>query len=500
MNNKFKRVCMMEFETTNGNMYMWNDEVGIFVPFSDTMKAVRDEIYGENATSLEKVIKKLDFSDKGEITYCYNWLKKWEKVKNQFHNSQNHPLNSMDIKKFILREGLKQLTLCITEDCNFRCKFCIYSDDYDYTRVHSGRKMSLSIAKKAIDYYLTLIKNNSKYNPIRKPAIGFYGGEPLLNFNLIKKCVQYVDSNYENKMLYALTTNGSLLDKQKSKWLMENDFIISVSLNGPENEHDRLRVYKDGNGSYRDVMENIGPIMEYGYENIASLPVYDLKTDLFELNNFFNEKNVPYVGMLSEVSRYQGSKYYDQFTEEDRLKFIEHLKNAKKSYWENIENRNSGKSIFDLFFIKPIRRMLFEKNMLYPQNNILPFTSTCVPGNKIFVDVNGTFHICERVSFGHPIGNVDEGLNFAKIVKLIDDYFNHMDKCHECEIQHQCSYCFQHFMTKNGFEYSSKICENREIDMKEAFVSILETAEIFSEYIDDNNYFKQNNINKYWGD
>ena len=84
----------MEFETTNGNMYMWNDEVGIFVPFSDTMKAVRDEIYGENATSLEKVIKKLDFSDKGEITYCYNWLKKWEKVKNQFHNSQNHPLKA----------------------------------------------------------------------------------------------------------------------------------------------------------------------------------------------------------------------------------------------------------------------------------------------------------------------------------------------------------------------------------------------------------------------
>lgn len=492
---------MLEFETSNGNIYAWDDEVGLFIPFSATMKAVREEISSEKSMSMENVIKilKKDF-DPEEIIFCYNWLKKWEKIKPQNYSQIHQKIHPTDIKSYILRDGLSQLTLGVTEDCNFRCKFCAYSDNYEYSRNHSKKYMEFSIAKKAIDYYLSLVKESNKYNPIREPVIGFYGGEPLLHFELIKRCVEHVDNEYQHEKTYTLTTNCSLLDTEKAEWLMENDFYILVSLNGPEDEHDRLRVYKDGKGTFKDVMENLSPIIDKGYEKISSLPVFDWKSDFFKWEEFFNRKNIPSAMMISEVSHEGGSKYYERFTKEDHLNFLEHLNMAKKYYFENIDSlKKEELSIFDNLFGIPPRATLFDRISIYPQNLTMPFTGSCVPGRKIFVDVNGRYHICEKVMGDFPIGNVNEGLNFEKISNLINEYFSHMDKCPDCRVRRQCNCCFQHFMTDNGFSCSSEVCEKKEDIMKKSFVDTLEIAERYPEFVDDYN-IKHQNLRKYWGE
>ena len=80
---------------------------------------------------------------------------------------------------------IEYLILQVTQQCNLRCKYCAYSGNY-YNREHSSERMSFDIAKKAIDFYL---ERSDSANELR---LGFYGGEPLLEYELIKKCVDYI--------------------------------------------------------------------------------------------------------------------------------------------------------------------------------------------------------------------------------------------------------------------------------------------------------------------
>jgi sulfatase maturation enzyme AslB (radical SAM superfamily) len=89
------------------------------------------------------------------------------------------------IKEFILRNGLYQLLLDVTDACNLRCNYCVFSGAYDGFRSHGHTKMSREIAINAVDMYFDHIQEGALFNPSREPTIGFYGGEPLLNLPLI---------------------------------------------------------------------------------------------------------------------------------------------------------------------------------------------------------------------------------------------------------------------------------------------------------------------------
>ncbi len=484
-------------------MYAWDDEVGLFIPFSLDMRAVLNEISSQKSLAREKVIGQLKENfDEEEVAFCYDWFQKWEKIRHQNYQSQNPRMfHVSDIRNYVLRFGLLRLTLCITEDCNFRCKYCAYSDFYEYTRNPSNKYMDFTIAKKAIDYYFSLLKEGKRYNPLRKPAIGFYGGEPLLNFKLIKRIVNYIENKYNDcKIIYTVTTNGSLLDEEKANWLMGRGFIIDVSLDGPEEEHDRLRVYTNGNGTFRDVMKNVGSIMEAGYNDIGCLPVFDWKSDLFKREEFFNRHDVPRVQGAFPVDDVEGCSYYQQFTNEDRLAFIEQFERARDYYFTNLDRqiRRKKLSLFDDIIGQAPKNALFRSISIYRHHSIMPFTGACIPGRKIYVNVNGNYYMCEKLNEGFPIGNVNEGLSFEKILKLIYEYNNSMDRCPECEVARRCICCYKSFEIGNGFLCSSEVCKGIESDMKKSFIDTFEIAEKYPEFVEEN-AFKHKNIKKYYG-
>lgn len=108
-----------------------------------------------------------------------------------------------------------------------------------------------------------------------------------------------------------MTTNSSLLDKEKADWLMQHNFKLSISLDGPEEEHDRNRVYASGKGTFKDVMKNVSYIMNKEYDRITSLPIYDWKSDLFRLEKFFAREDVPPIAAVNPVV--DRGHYYEQF-------------------------------------------------------------------------------------------------------------------------------------------------------------------------------------------
>lgn len=495
---------MLEFESPIGNTYAWDDEIGIFIPFSPAMKTVY-EIVTQKFISKEELIEQLkDAFSIDDVIFCYNWIKKWEKIRpNEQEPNRSYKINVSDVRTFLFRSGFTQLTLSVTEDCNFKCKYCAFSDFYEYTRGQSNKYMNSDTAKKAIDYYFSLLKGGMRYNPKRQPSLAFYGGEPLLNFNLIKMCVEYIQKEYSNyKTRYTLTTNGSLLDNEKANWLMEHDFSIAVSLDGPEEEHNRLRVYPNGKGTFRDVMENVTSILKTGYKKVSCLPVIDWNSDLFKREEFFNGKDTPPVSFVSLVSNEPGSRYYNQFTEENRRVFLEQLKRAKTSYSTNLDyqKRKEKSTLFDYLIGERFKNTIFNGVSIYSPHPMMPFSSSCVPGRKIFVDVDGNFHICEKINNSFPIGNIYEGLNFEKIRDLIDNYINSMDKCPNCRVRRNCTQCYPKFAINGGFLCSSEICKEIESSMKRSFSEAFAVAEMDPQFIEKEIDFKKINTKKYYGD
>jgi len=128
-----------------------------------------------------------------------------------------------------------QIVLNLTENCNLRCKYCFFSESYDNTRNRTDKIMSEKTAIDALDYYFKEFKKVLMYNPGKKCVVTFYGGEPLLNFEIIKKCVEYTKENCPSEYIFSITSNGLLLQNEIAEYLVSNDFYISVSLDGNKN-------------------------------------------------------------------------------------------------------------------------------------------------------------------------------------------------------------------------------------------------------------------------
>lgn len=123
------------------------------------------------------------------------------------------------------------LTLIVTHNCNLNCVYC-----YEHNK-QSNEKMSIELAKSSITHYMT----SGDYEEIR---ISFIGGEPLLEFNLIKSiCEWFWSQRWEKKFLFFATTNGTVMTEFMKEWFTEhkNSFWLSLSLDGRRETHNRNR-------------------------------------------------------------------------------------------------------------------------------------------------------------------------------------------------------------------------------------------------------------------
>ena len=143
----------------------------------------------------------------GEFDHNF-FIKKYKDIYDTLKsNNENHKCTANALKTFLIDEanGFKQLILEVTTECNLRCKYCIFSDHYQYTRSYSNIYMNFETAKTALDYYMQNFKKVAYRNPTLKPVIGFYGGEPLLNFELIKQIVTYMELRISQCMQLCIT-------------------------------------------------------------------------------------------------------------------------------------------------------------------------------------------------------------------------------------------------------------------------------------------------------
>ncbi|MGN1131526.1 MAG: thioether cross-link-forming SCIFF peptide maturase, partial [Ruminococcus sp.] len=140
--------------------------------------------------------------------------------------------------------NLKALCLHIAHDCNLCCKYC-FAGEGEYSGDRS--LMSFEVGKRALDF---LIEQSGDRKNLE---VDFFGGEPLMNFDVVKQLVEYARSIEKEKgknFRFTLTTNGVLLDDEVMEWANKECYNVVLSLDGRKETNDRMRVTKNNKGSY----------------------------------------------------------------------------------------------------------------------------------------------------------------------------------------------------------------------------------------------------------
>ncbi len=161
------------------------------------------------------------------------------------------------VPAFLKREPVvKALCLHVAHDCNLKCKYC-FAGEGEY---HGQRGlMSLEVGKKAIDFII----ENSKHR--KNIEIDFFGGEPLMNWQMVKDTVEYArqrEKETGKNFRFTMTTNGVLLNDEIIDYLNENMHNVVLSLDGRKEVHDHMRPTINGKGSYDVILPKFKKLVE----------------------------------------------------------------------------------------------------------------------------------------------------------------------------------------------------------------------------------------------
>lgn len=143
---------------------------------------------------------------------------------------------------------VKALCLHIAHDCNLSCRYC-FAEEGEY---HGERSlMSYEVGKAALDF---LVKNSGSR---RNLEVDFFGGEPTLNFDVVKRLVAYgreLEQTNEKKFRFTLTTNGVLLNDEIQEFVNREMANVVLSIDGRKEVNDRMRPFRNGSGSYERIV------------------------------------------------------------------------------------------------------------------------------------------------------------------------------------------------------------------------------------------------------
>ncbi len=159
-----------------------------------------------------------------------------------------------DLIKILTGEPVVTLTMNVTRQCNLSCVYC-----YGNTgECGSEGKMDEATATRAVDWLMA--QSGQK----KSVGILFGGGEPLMNFPLIRHVVAHADKKGKalgKKVKYGMTTNATLLDEEKIAFLKAHGITPLVSFDGPEHIQNENRPFKNGRGSYKTVAKNVEKLL-----------------------------------------------------------------------------------------------------------------------------------------------------------------------------------------------------------------------------------------------
>lgn len=370
--------------------------------------------------------------------------------------------------KSLTTQYLSNMLLQVTKLCNFKCRYCAFAGETNLERNHSCQQMSWNTAKKAIDY----LYKNSKFS--QKLTIGFYGGEPLLNFDIIKKATVYAAQLFVGRNLtFAITTNLSILSEEMIELFNNYNFHICVSLDGPEKlQNKNRRFLNDGKGTYERVIENVKKLKHNLKDYAKKITInsvtdpeesyYDY-VDYFNSEDLFKEVNIDYMRVDTSRLKHElvENPNYKIQSDMTKLKYYLSIINNKIDL---IRSNKADEEILESYYYFMPKKKLNDKEH---------HRGPCVPGaRKLFVSANGEFLPCEKVSEESGsmiIGNITDGFDYKNIYNLLNIGKLTEEDCKNCTCIRHCSICAKEIdnIINLDPEIKRNICSQKKTLLKE---------------------------------
>jgi uncharacterized protein len=281
---------------------------------------------------------------------------------------------------------------------------------------------------------------------------------------VLKGVLGHCREHYPGLFVPVLTTNGTLLTPPTVELLVEHDVSVAVSLDGPEQEHDRMRVDARGGGSFARVMANLRRIKsrypDFWLARMTSLSVYDWGTDLETVERFFEEQGdaLPRSLFVNPVSpRHTG--WYGRYQGNDQAHMDAALGRLGDRYRQARIDGESSSSYLRTLIGLGLSFVSFRARPGDARPAFLPFSGTCVPGDKIAVNVDGKLDVCERVNGSYPIGHLDMGIDYERVTRIIAQYQEEiLPSCPSCPATRLCGLCYSFLDTQGGITMDAGQC------------------------------------------
>lgn len=371
--------------------------------------------------SKEQLIDKLSEKyDRQELCDTYEEVEQLEKDE-QLFTEDIYENYIMDFKK--RKTVVKALCLHIAHDCNLACKYC-FAEEGEY---HGRRAlMSFEVGKKALDF---LIANSGSR---RNLEVDFFGGEPLMNWQVVKELVAYgreQEKLHDKNFRFTLTTNGVLLNDEIMEFVNKEMGNIVLSIDGRKEVHDKMRPFRKGAGSYDLIVPKFQKAAEsrnqtnYYVRGTYTHHNLDFAEDVKHLADLgFKQISVePVVAPPEEAYAIQEADLEILKEQYDKLAV------------EMLERHRSGKDFNFFHFMIDLEGGPCVAKRL----------SGCGSGTEyLAVTPWGDFYPCHQFVGNEKflMGNVDEGITNTEIqdeFKLCNVYAK--EKCRSCFAKFYCS-------------------------------------------------------------
>ena len=377
-------------------------------------------LYEEN--SADEIVSKLKSSyNDDEIRECISEVKELVEDGQLFTEDIYEPF----VEKFKEKRQtvVKALCLHIAHDCNLACKYC-FAEEGEY---HGRRAlMSFEVGKKALDF---LVANSGNRVNLE---VDFFGGEPLMNWDVVKQLVAYgrsLEKPNNKKFRFTLTTNGVLLNDEVMEFVNKEMSNVVLSLDGRKEVNDRMRPFRTGKGSYDLIVPKFQKLAEsrnqtnYYIRGTFTRNNLDFSEDVKHFADLgFKQMSIePVVGPEEDPYSIREQDLPQIMEEYDKLA-LEYIDRYKKG---------NGFNFFH-FMIDLTQGPCVYKRL-----------SGCGSGTEyLAVTPWGDFYPCHQFVGNEDflMGNVDEGITKPEIAKEFGNCNVYSkEKCKNCFAKFYCS-------------------------------------------------------------
>jgi len=325
--------------------------------------------------------------------------------------------------------------------CNLNCTYCYYLEKKNLYQETSNFKMKDEVLEVFIKEYI---------QSQDVPVISFVwqGGEPsLLGLDYYKKVVE-IQNRYagDKRIENSFQTNGTMLNDEFCKFFIDHNFLIGISVDGPEEYHNHHRLKNDNTGSFADVMRGIELLHKHKVEfNTLSVVNKHNSYHPLEVYNFLKSIGSGFQQYIPIVEGY--SEKHQNFS----LVAPSHDENARLTDW-SVEPKQYGKflcQIFDEWVRKDVGRTFVQifdvtlANWMGERPGLCVFGETC--GEAAAMEHNGDLYSCDHFVYpDYKLGNImddnlSEMMNSERQKKFGRDKRDKLPRyCFECEYRFAC--------------------------------------------------------------